>query len=55
MYTRIEAAEEIQLLLPDNQPGRELEVSAMTVLGLGLLVLAIPACWLGLRGERTPA
>ena len=53
MYTaRIEAAEEIQLLLPDNQPARELEVNAMALLGLGLLAIAIPACWLRLRGER---
>ena len=45
MYNaRIAAAEEIQLLLPDNQPVRDLEVNAMALLGIGLLLIAIPAC-----------
>ena len=56
MYTaRIETAEEIQLLLPDNQPAPGLEVNAVTMLGLGLLLVAIPAACFRLMKARTSA
>lgn len=56
MYTAsIAAAEEIQLLLPDNQPEGATQVGVATLLGLGLLAIAIPTCWLRLRSDRAPA
>jgi hypothetical protein len=40
---RIEAAEEIQLLLPENQPEAEHGAGALAV-GAALLLIALP-CW----------
>ena len=48
---RIEAAEEIQLLLPENQP--EPAKSAGLLLGLGVLLVALPVCGLSLRAATT--
>lgn len=43
MYVgKIEAAEEIQLLLPDNQPEPEQKGRGGMLLGIGFLMIAIP-------------
>jgi hypothetical protein len=56
MYNaRLQAAEEIQMLLPDHQPGRDLPVNAVTLVGIGLLLIAIPACCFRFLSARTPA
>lgn len=52
---RMEAAEEIQLLLPDNQPGPRLDSRSVLLLGIGVLLIAIPVCGLGLLGKGTAA
>jgi hypothetical protein len=51
---RIEAAEEIQLLLPENQPEADQDGNVLLI-GAALLLLALP-CWaLGTVLRRPPA
>lgn len=56
MYTaRIEAAEEIQLLLPDDQPVRELDGRTVMLVGLGLLLITFPLYGFRLFAGADPA
>ena len=52
MYVgKIEAAEEIQLLLPENQPEPEADGKGAVILGIGFLIVALPYWGLRLFGE----
>ena len=52
MYVgKIEAAEEIQLLLPENQPEPENIGKGAAILGIGFLIVALPYWGLRLFGE----
>ena len=52
MYVgKIEAAEEIQLLLPENQPDPAPEGKGAMILGISFLIVALPYWGLRLFGE----
>lgn len=49
------AAEEIQLLLPENQPEQDGAGRAALVLGLGILLVALPFCGMRLLNASRPS
>jgi hypothetical protein len=51
---RFAAAEEIQLLLPENQPGPEGTGKAALIVGLGVLLVALPFCGMRLFTASRP-
>jgi len=50
-HGKIEAAEEIQMLLPENQPGPEPLAGGAMMLGLACVALALPLVGLRVFGN----